>query len=227
MARPVRRSAGNAPEGLNRRQRASAATHLTVSTVTGVLVGAVVAVIGGPSTGLMAGWVALSAVFLGWTWSAVWPLDGATTAVHATLEDPGRRSRDLIVLALSSVSLVSVVLVIFRARDAGIVLTLLGILAIASSWAVLHTIFTLRYAELYHGAAKSDERAIDFHSDPDPTYRDFAYVGFTIGMTFQVSDTDIVDAQARSTVLRHAVLSFLFNTVVIAVSINLVAGLSQ
>jgi uncharacterized membrane protein len=174
----------------------------------------------------MAGWVAFAAVFLGWTWSAVWPLDGATTAVYATREDPGRRSRDLIVLALSSVSLVTVVLVIFRARDAGIVLTLLGILAIASSWAVLHTIFTLRYAEIYHRAAQS-ERAIDFHSDPDPTYRDFAYVGFTIGMTFQVSDTDIVDARARSTVLRHAVLSFLFNTVVIAVSINLVAGLSQ
>ena len=224
MARPAQPPAETPPEALNRRQRASAALHLSVSLLCGALVGAVVAVVAGPSTGLMAGWVALSAVFLGWTWSAVWPMDGATTAVHATLEDPGRRSRDLIVLALSSVSLVTVVLVIFRARDAGIVLTLLGILAIASSWAVLHTVFTLRYAEISCSAA---EQAIDFHHDDVPTYRDFAYVGFTIGMTFQVSDTDIVDAVARATVLRHALLSFAFNTVVIAVSINLVAGLSS
>jgi uncharacterized membrane protein len=224
MARPARSSAATGPGALNRRQRASAALHLSVSTLSGVVVGAAVAVVAGASTGLMAGWVALSVVFLGWTWTAVRPMDSATTAVHATLEDPGRRSRDLIVLALSAVSLVTVVLVIFRARDAGIVLTLLGILAIVSSWAVLHTVFTLRYAEIYYTAP---ERAIDFHHDDDPTYRDFAYVGFTIGMTFQVSDTDIVDAVARATVLRHALLSFAFNTVVIAVSINLVAGLSN
>lgn len=211
---------------LNRRQRAGAAVHLVVSGTAGVVAGVAAGVAGGLSAGLLAGWVVMSAVFLGWTWSAVWPMDAATTTVHATREDPGRRSRDLIVLALSSVSLVTVVFVIFRARDAGPVLTLLGIVAIACSWAVLHTVFTLRYAELYHRDGAAD-RAIDFHSDPDPTYRDFAYVGFTIGMTFQVSDTDIVDAQARATVLRHALLSFLFNTVVIAVSINLVAGLSQ
>jgi len=68
---------------------------------------------------------------------------------------------------------------------------------------------------------------IDFTQDPDPTYRDFAYVGFTIGMTFQVSDTDIGKTTIRATVLRHALLSFLFGTVVLAITINLLAGLSR
>jgi len=68
---------------------------------------------------------------------------------------------------------------------------------------------------------------VDFKQDADPTYRDFAYLAFTVGMTFQVSDTDIGKSAIRETVLRHALISFLFGAVIIAVTINLVAGLSK
>ena len=68
---------------------------------------------------------------------------------------------------------------------------------------------------------------IDFTQEPDPTYRDFAYVGFTIGMTFQVSDTDIGKSTIRTAVLRHALLSFVFGSVILAITINLLAGLGK
>jgi uncharacterized membrane protein len=68
---------------------------------------------------------------------------------------------------------------------------------------------------------------IDFKQEPDPTYRDFAYVGFTVGMTFQVSDTDIGKSTIRTAVLRHALLSFVFGSVILAITINLLASLGK
>jgi uncharacterized membrane protein len=93
-----------------------------------------------------------------------------------------------------------------------------------ASWAVLHTIFVLRYARLYYSEPVG---GIDFKQESDPTYRDFAYVGFTVGMTFQVSDTDIGKSTIRTAVLRHALLSFIFGAVILAITINLLAGLSK
>jgi len=67
---------------------------------------------------------------------------------------------------------------------------------------------------------------IDFKTDDEqPDYRDFAYVAFTVGMTFQISDTDIQTRVIRRTVLRHALLAYLFGAVILAVAINLIANL--
>jgi uncharacterized membrane protein len=89
------------------------------------------------------------------------------------------------------------------------------------SWATVHTVFTLRYARLYYAAGGG----IDFNGDRAPTYTDFAYLAFTIGMTYQVSDTSIASKAIRRTALRHAYMSYLFGTVVVAMTINVVAGL--
>ncbi len=90
------------------------------------------------------------------------------------------------------------------------------------SWAAVHTVFTLRYASLYH----LEGGGIDFtEGDRLPDYRDFAYVAFTIGMTFQVSDTDLTSFTIRRTALRHALLAYLFGIVIVAITINVVAGL--
>ena len=83
------------------------------------------------------------------------------------------------------------------------------------------TVYTLRYGELYY----VDDGGIDFNQDEPPTYRDFAYLAFTIGMTYQVSDTNITDPRLRAAVLRHGLLSFVFGTAIIATMINVVAGL--
>jgi uncharacterized membrane protein len=100
----------------------------------------------------------------------------------------------------------------------------LSVLSVVVSWAVVHTVFTLAYARLHYG---DDPGGIAFPDDADPDYRDFAYVAFTIGMTYQVSDTDLRGRMVRATALRHALLSYLFGTAVIAVTINLVAGLAK
>jgi len=92
------------------------------------------------------------------------------------------------------------------------------------SWTLVHTVFTLKYARLYYCGTPG---GIDFNDTGAPDYHDFAYLAFTIGMTFQVSDTNLQSKQVRRTVLRQAWLSFPLVTVIIATSINLVAGLAK
>lgn len=101
-------------------------------------------------------------------------------------------------------------------------LVALAVISVVESWAVVHTVFTLRYARLYYTAP---EGGIDFNDDPHPDFLDFAYVAFTIGMTYQISDTDLTTRPMRRTALRHTLLSFLFGTFIVAITINAVAGL--
>ena len=86
----------------------------------------------------------------------------------------------------------------------------------------VHTDFTLRYADLYYVPPIG---GIDFPGDDRPDYRDFAYLAFTIGMTYQVSDTGLLTKRFRRVLLLHALLSYLFGVVIIAAVINVVAGL--
>jgi len=205
-------------------QRVTARTHLLVSAGIGVVAGAVVALSYDPLAGGLVSWAVAGAVFLAWTWTSIWPLDADHTRRVARREDPSRPARDLVLLLLAVGSLLTVGLVIFRAHDSGPVRLALGVACVVDSWAVLHTIFVLRYARLYYSDPIG---GIDFKQDPDPTYRDFAYVGFTVGMTFQVSDTDIGKSTIRTTVLRHALLSFIFGAVILSITINLLAGLGR
>jgi uncharacterized membrane protein len=211
-----------APASSGSWQRVTARTHLIVSAVVGVALGTITAVVYGALAGALVSWVAAAAVFLIWTWRSIWPMDAGETAEVAQREDPSRAVRDVILLLLAVGSMLTVGIVIFRPHDSGPVRLILGVLCVVASWAVLHTIFALRYARLYYSEPIG---GIDFTQDPDPTYRDFAYVAFTVGMTFQVSDTDIGKGTIRTAVLRHALLSFVFGAVILAITINLLAGL--
>lgn len=99
------------------------------------------------------------------------------------------------------------------------------------SWFLLHTTFATRYAHLYHDHNKlrtgSRVGGIDFPGKEEPDYIDFAYFSFVIGMTFQVSDTQITSRAVRRFVLMHSLISFAFNTVIVALTINSIAGLKQ
>ena len=111
-----------------------------------------------------------------------------------------------------------------NAQGAGkVLLSLLGVLSVAISWFLVHSLFTLRYAVLYY---TGEDGGISFNQKQPPRYVDFAYFAFTIGMTFQVSDTDITAPRSRSTALRHALLSYLFGAVVIASTVNVIANIS-
>jgi uncharacterized membrane protein len=216
--------AGSAPPPLTGWRSAPAGLNLTASLASGGIAAAlVVRSLGVLSAGLLA-WVVTAAVFLASTWAPTWHLDAADTAWLALREDGSRLMRDLTLIAISIGTVVTVAVVIFRAHENPPLRTALGVAAIAASWLVVNTIFTLRYARLYYAEPRG---GVDFGQDPDPTIRDFAYVAFTIGMTFQVSDTALRKTEIRTTALRQALTSFVFNTVIIAVTVNVVAGLSR
>lgn len=177
---------------------------------------------------LLWGWDLAAAVYIGWIWLALFQLDASKTADLASSEDPDRLTIDLLMHLASLASLGAVAIGLTQAGDAhGLEKALQIVTCVVSvvlSWALVHCTFTLRYAMLYYHEPKG---GIDFQSDGDPCYFDFAYMAFTIGMTFQVSDTDIHSGSIRRTVLRHALLSYLFGTVIVATMVSVVAGLGK
>lgn len=206
-------------QGLARRR-------LVVGLALGGVTLAAAAVLGASwSVAVLLGWVALSIEFLVWVWSTIATMDGDATRALALAEDDSRVAADAIILGASIASLVAIFFTLSQAAAAGgahgVVLALLAVGSVILSWAAIQTTFTLMYARLYYGEPKG---GLDFeHEHPD--FRDFAYTAFTIGMTYQVSDTSVTQKRVRHVVTRHAILSFLFGTTIIAVAINAVANL--
>lgn len=173
-------------------------------------------------------WVATALTWVISVWVHIVPMDDVRTHQNATREDPHGPLADALLLAASIASLGAVVLGILKAAHTNgpekPLLLASGIAAIITSWGVVHTVFTLRYAALYYAAAGA---GVDFNDDDNPNYVDFAYVAFTIGMTYQVSDTQLTTKAMRHTALRHALMSYLLGTVIIAATINVAAGLAK
>jgi uncharacterized membrane protein len=199
-----------------------------IGVVAGVLVGVATAASGYYAMAPLLAWDVAALVYLGWAWRAIARFDAEATAGHAGIEDPTRRVSELVLLVAAVASLAAVGVVIVRAASVHgaekATATTVGIASVVVSWILVHTIYTLRYARLYHDG---EPGGIDFNQAEAPRYRDFAYVAFTIGMTFQVSDTNFNNSALRSNALRHALLSYLYGTVIIATAINLVAGLTR
>ena len=210
-----------------------ASTRLAVSAALGVAGACATGALGEWQYAPSIGWDVAAAVFLGWTWSAIRGMDAAATEAHATVEDPTTRATQAIVLAASLASLLGVGLLIAHAGDLNggdrVVGASLGVASIALAWIVVHTLFTLRYALIYYdpdqGGTAGQVGGIDFGPSP-PSYSDFAYLAFTVGMTFQVSDTQVETRELRSTVLRHALLSYLFGALILAATVNLLVSLA-
>jgi len=203
--------------------------RVVVMLVAGVLAGAVTASVWRWQLAPVIGWAVAAAVFSCWVWVVVARQDATSTKKHATLEEPARELADALVVLLTIASLASLGFVLVPAAEAHGVerfaLAALGLVSVALSWLLLHTLFTLRYARLYYGGDVIG--GIDFNQKDAPQYSDFAYFSFTVGMTFQVSDATVTDPVVRATVLRHALLSFVFGSVILAATVNLIAGLSS
>jgi uncharacterized membrane protein len=214
--------------GLARVRGISTGMRLAVALVIGLLTAAVTAVFGSPAYAPAIGWDVGAGTVLVWVWLTIWPMSSDDTAAHATREDPTRPVSDVILLGASVVSLGAIVVLLLTAGSgkgtAHDLVAAVGLVTVALSWFVVHTVFTLRYALLYHAG---HDGGIDFNQTTPPRYSDFAYMAFTLGMTFQVSDTDVQTPAIRATVLRHALLSYLFGVVIVAITINLVAGLAS
>ena len=176
----------------------------------------------------LVGWGFAALTFALWAWLAVGRLDAAQTRSHATREDPSRAVSDLLILGANVGSLgAAAYVVVDSAHATGAYKAWLGALALLSvavSWLLVQTLFTLRYARIYY----SDEPGgVDFNGPDPPTYVDFAYLAFTMGMTYQVSDTNLQTREFRRVVLRHALLSYVFGSLILATTVNLVIGLSS
>ena len=173
------------------------------------------------------GWVCAAIVYIAWVWGTIIRLDDKATAQNAKTEDPTSKLSELLILVASVFSLAAVVILIFVSKDAHgvtkVLVPLLALFSVALSWFLVHTLFTLRYARLYFDGT---EGGIDFNEKETPRFLDFAYLAFTIGMTYQVSDTNISQFPIRALALRQGLLSYLFGAVILAATINLVAGLA-
>ena len=208
------------------KRRGLAIMRLMVALGVGTVV-LVVALVAGASwpVGVTIGWGASAALVLAQTWGSVARMSPAETAEHAQAEDLSRGTADLVVLSASTASLVAVGYILIRAGDHHgtdkVLLVGLAIVSVALSWATVHTIYALRYGDLYY---RGTVGGIDFEGG-EPDYHDFGYLAFTIGMTYQVSDTNLKTKQIRRVATRHALLSYLFGAVILAVAINTVSSL--
>ncbi len=175
------------------------------------------------------GWITTAAVYLAWTWAVTWRMDAAATREHALFHerDGTRHTAHVIVMIASLASLGGVAYLLYATSGnkpdlaAGIV----GVLSVFASWFTIHTVYMLRYARLYYNAPDPKAPGIDFEGDP-PTYFDFAYLAFTVGMCFSLSDNGVNSRKLRMTVLSQAMVSYLLGTVIIAITLNLVGGLA-
>jgi uncharacterized membrane protein len=175
----------------------------------------------------VAAWIATAASYLTWTWIVVARMTATETRDHATREDPTQPVTDIILLLASVASLAGVGYLLIAESASGADAELaaaVGVGSVVAAWLIVHTVYTLRYARLYYGDPPG---GIDFNQDEPPCYLDFAYLAFTLGMTYQVSDTNLQTREIRGTALRHALLSYLLGAVILATIINMIAGLGS
>jgi uncharacterized membrane protein len=176
----------------------------------------------------MVGWDASALTYLALAWLQIARATSESTRRRAAAEDPGRRSVFFIAVASSTFSLGAAVSVLRAVRllppAQAAVWSALAIAAVILSWFVTHTAFTLRYAHLFY-RRRGPTACLRFEGTDKPCDLDFAYFAFTIGMCFQVSDVVIMSSRVRRSVLVHALVSFAYNTTILALSLNLLTTL--
>jgi uncharacterized membrane protein len=207
---------------------ARALRRILVTACLGLTVTALLWLVAGWEVAAVSGWNAMAVSFLLSTWPMILRANGPATRKLASVEDETRGSSFILLLAASIVSLVGVIAVLHSAGGAGelrkLLLVAIGALTVVISWTTVNTVFVLRYADEYY---RLPAGAIDFGTGTGqaPDYRDFAYFAFTIGMTYQVSDTTVRRRRIRRTVLWHALLSYMFGVVIVSGAVSLIAGL--
>ena len=205
--------------------------RLTYGLVTAVAVAALPLPMGGEFRALLA-WCAGLAVYLGLAWWLCVGFDAARTRARAQAQDEPSAVLFLVLLLANVVCVAAITVLMHQSQDlSGLQRGLhigLSVLALAASWLFIQTMFTFRYAHRYYleeKQAESDGAGLKFPGGLDPDYFDFLYYAFVVGMTSQVSDVQVTSREMRRLTMLHGVLSFGFNMLILALSINVVAGL--
>lgn len=177
-------------------------------------------------------WLAFSCTFVAISIFLFFNISISEIVQRANIEDGSRLFVFISILISSFASMVTVLLLMLSNKiEAHKTLTeVISVLGMIASWALVHTTFTYHYAHLYYTKQtiiKQDADPLHFPGNAKPDYLDFAYFSFVVGMTFQVSDVEINSRIIRRTTLAHGLLSFAFNTFIVALTINLIAGLKH
>ena len=178
-------------------------------------------------------WDTYAIVVLLMSWLTIYTVDPRTIQRRARLQDSGRTLIFAFIIVAACMSLLAVILVLREhkalQKTAGLHL-FVAALTVIEAWLLIHTVFTLHYAHVFY---RSEQEAdvtgtgggLIFPGGHHPDYQDFAYFSFVVGMTCQVSDVNVTSRSMRRLALLHGLLSFAFNTVILALSINIISGL--
>jgi uncharacterized membrane protein len=219
MARASRSRIGAVASGFSFRR-------LLLALVTGLLCGAVAGFYLPWAGAALAGWDVAAALYIIRVWVRVLPMSVTEYSEDAVREDPSVALADSVIVFAAIAELASVGLILVKVAHShggmkALLLTI-GVLSVILAWGAVHTMFSLRYGRIYYTGL---DGGVDFNQKSPPDFADFAYLAFTIGMTFQVSDTDLTSKAMRRMALRHALISYLFGAVIIGLVINVVASL--
>jgi uncharacterized membrane protein len=172
-------------------------------------------------------------LFLAWTWYAVSGVPIAVLRKRARDLDDSAWMISLLVVVAAVISLLALAMMIYGKNDAADSIKAmrigLGGASMICAWFLIHTVLALHYAHLYYGDRPGDGKreehgGLDFPGGREPDYSDFFYYAFVIGMTCQVSDVTTQSRGMRRLTLVHSVISFFFNTTVIALTVNMLAS---
>jgi uncharacterized membrane protein len=186
---------------------------------------------------VMVTWLAYALSTITLSWITILTSHPADVRKEAYAQDSSKKLVFSLVVAAAFVSLFAIIMLLKnpeeQAKPGNLIAIFLTLSCIVSSWWLVHTVFTLRYAHLFYLGIinkKKDEEvkpALNFPGNEDPDYLDFTYFSFVLGMTFQVSDVEISSRRIRRLALMHGLLSFAFNTVIVAFSINIISTLIE
>lgn len=224
---PTLQSPHGAAKGSTALSPRRAVGKLVIASALGLVGGLLLTPRGTPGWGhLIVGWDLGAFALLILEWAVILSSNAATTRARAGADDPGRAAVFGVAIASALAGLFAAAFALKQTRTMGdpVTWTSLTIGAIALSWGVTHTAFTLQYAHLYYRGHRG-HGGLNFPGVEPPGDTDFAYFAFTIGMCFQVSDVAVTNALCRRAVLQHSLLSFVYNTAIVAFAVNLAVGL--
>lgn len=198
-------------------------SRYTLALIAGIGVAIVTALFGKPEFVPIAGWDAAALVILLVIIGDMHGADAEHTSVVAKRDDMNHSLSDAIVLTASIASLGAVIYLLVS-KDSSMFHVGFGLASIVISWATVHMLYALRYAAMYYS---DPEGGVDFNTKSQPRFSDFLYLAYTVGMTYQIADTDIETSAFRRVIIGHAALSFVFGTAIIATTINFLVNLSK
>ena len=186
------------------------------------------------ATQLVGAWDVFAFTSLVLAWFMISTQDPYEARRNARLQDASRTVLFVVVVSAATISLFAVFILLGPAKNLSpggfAAHVTLSVAAIVLSWMLVHTLFSIRYAHLYYAEAHKVDRddiagGLIFPNDKNPDHLDFAYFSFVIGMTCQVSDVQISSKRMRRLATAHGLISFAFNTAILAIFVNIVAGL--